>query len=229
MLTPAMRPISRDHWPHAMTSFSQATKPSAVSTPRDAPSSTRIDRDRRVLADRHAGGPRAARQRLHDVARARLAVGRQERRADHVVDRHQRKELLRLLRREQVHLEPEAARGRRLPLHLGPALGVAGEPQAAVPLPAGGEAGLGLEPVVERDRIAEELRDVGVGAELTDEAGRVPGRPGGELGALQQQHVAPAHLAEMIGDRAADDAAADDHDLRRGGQAHARLIALKAA
>ena len=37
------------------------------------------------------------------------------------------------------------------------------------------EAGLPLEPVVERDGIAEELGDVGAGAELADEAGGVPG------------------------------------------------------
>ena len=94
---------------------------------------------------------------------------------------HQRPELLRLLRREQLHLEAEGARGRRLPLHLGPALGVAGQTQAAVPLPAGREARLRLEPVVERDRVAEELGDVGIGAELPDQPRRVPGRAGRSL------------------------------------------------
>ena len=117
------------------------------------------------------------------------------------------------LGRQQLHLEAEALGRRRLALDLGPALGVAGEPQAAIALPAGGEPGLGLEPVVERDRIAEQLGDVGVGAKLADEAGGMPGRAGGELAALEQQDLADAHLGEMIGGRAADDAAADDDDL----------------
>ena len=49
--------------------------------------------------------------------------------------------------------------------------------------------------------------------------------PRGQLAALEQQHVGEAHLAQMIGDRAADDAAADDDDL--GGRrqvAHARSM-----
>ena len=41
---------------------------------------------------------------------------------------------------------------------------------------------------------------------------------------LEEQHVAPAHRAEVIGGRAADDAAADDHHARRSRQvAHASL------
>src|SRR5262249_48376607 len=36
--------------------------------------------------------------------------------------------------------------------------------------------------------------------------------------ALEQQHVLPAELGQVIGDRAADDAAADDDDLCVGGE-----------
>ena len=81
------------------------------------------------------------------------------------------------------------------------------------------------EPVIEVDRVAEELGDVGAGAQLTDEAGGVPGRAACQLPALEKEHVAEPHLAEMIGDRAADDAAADDDDLRGRRQlAHARSM-----
>ena len=50
-----------------------------------------------------------------------------------------------------------------------------------------------------------------------DQPGGVPGRAAGELLALQQQHVGDAELGQVIGDRAADDAAADDDDVGAGG------------
>jgi hypothetical protein len=40
----------------------------------------------------------------------------------------------------------------------------------------------------------------------------MPGRAAGELLALKQQDVGPAEPGEVIGDRAAGDAAADDDD-----------------
>jgi hypothetical protein len=46
----------------------------------------------------------------------------------------------------------------------------------------------------------------------------MPGGTGGELLALEQQHVLPAELGQVIGERAADDAAADDDDLGVGGE-----------
>ena len=91
--------------------------------------------DRHALSDRDAFHPRALGQRGRDVGRRGLSVGRQEGRADDVVDLHQRPEVLRLLRRQQLHFKAEGARRRRLPLHLGPPLGVAGQAQAAVALP----------------------------------------------------------------------------------------------
>ncbi len=168
-----------------------------------------------VLADGDAAGAGAAGEGLDDVGRRGLAVGRQVGRADHVVDRHQRPERLRLGGGEELHLEAERAGGGGLAAHLGPALRGAGEAQAAVHLPAGGEAGLRLQPVVEGDRIAEQPRHVGAGAELADEAGGVPGGARRQLVALEQDHVGHAHRAEVVGGGAADDAAADDDDLRR--------------
>src|SRR4029077_4304870 len=120
--------------------------------------------------------------------------------------------------------------GGRLALDLGPAVLIAGKPQAAVPLPACGEAGLLLERVVKRDRVAEQLGDVCARAQLSDEAGGVPGRAASELPALEQKHVGDAHFAEMIGHGAADDAAADNDDLGgRRQRAHARSIASQVA
>ena len=97
-------------------------------------------------------GAGAAGERLDEVGGGGLAVGGQEGGADDVVDLHDRPEGLGLLRGEELHLEAEGAGGGGLALHLGPAVGGAGEAEAAVHLPAGGEAGLGFQAVVEARR-----------------------------------------------------------------------------
>ncbi len=171
-----------------------------------------------ILEDGCSGHPRATRQRLGDVGGIGLAVGRQIGGTNEVVDLHQRPERLRFRRRQQLHVEAEGLGGGGLPLDLGPAFLVAGEPQAAIHLPAGGEPRLRLEPLVEIDGIAEQLGDVGVRAQLADKACRMKGRARRELPALQQHRVGPAELGQMIGRGAADDAAADDDRLRCPGQ-----------
>jgi hypothetical protein len=124
-----------------------------------------------------------------------------------------------------MHFEPEGRGGGRLPLHLGPALGIAGEPQASIALPPGGQAGVLLEPVIEFDGVAKELRDVGTRAQLSDKPGGVPSRAAGQLSLLEQEDVGETPLAQVLGDRTADDAAADDDDFRGRRQlAHARSI-----
>jgi hypothetical protein len=171
-----------------------------------------------VLDDPHALLPCAARQGLGDVRGIGLAVGWQERRADQIRRVHQRPKPFRFARVEQMHLEAEATCGRRLALELDHPVVAAGEPEPAVHLPAGRLAGLRLQAVVEFDAVREEPSDVGVGPQLADEAGGVEGRAAGQLLSFEEQHVAPAEPGEMIGDRAADDAAADDHRARMGGQ-----------
>ena len=49
-------------------------------------------------------------------------------------------------------------------------------------------------------------------ADLRDQAGRVPGRAVREPRPLHDDHVGDPELREVVGDRGADDAAADDHD-----------------
>ena len=79
--------------------------------------------------------------------------------------------------------------------------------------------GLGLEPGVEVARVLAHLgRGLGGRAEGDHQPGRVPGGARGEPVALEQHHVLPAHVGQVVGDRAADDAAADDDDARALGQ-----------
>ncbi len=62
-------------------------------------------------------------------------------------------------------------------------------------------------------------------AQLADEAGGVERRAAGQLVAVEQHDVALAELREVVGDRGAADAAADDHDARAVGQLAGRTIA----
>ena len=82
---------------------------------------------------------------------------------------------------------------------------------------AGGDAGFFLQPDIEFGGVFREARQVLAGPQLADQARGVPGRAAGQLPALQQDDVFPAYLGEMIGDRAARDAAADNDGPRPGG------------
>ncbi len=92
---------------------------------------------------------------------------------------------------------------------------VARQPQAAVHLPSGGLSGLVLQPLVEVDRVAEQLGDVGAAAQLADETGSVERGARRELVPLDEHRVGPSQLGQVIGRRAPDDAAADDHGPSR--------------
>jgi len=84
--------------------------------------------------------------------------------------------------------------------------------QPAVHLPAGGEAGFLLQGPVEFDRVSQQLGDVGIGAQLADQARGVKGGTRGEPVLFQQHDFADAHLRQMPGGRTADDAATHDDD-----------------
>jgi hypothetical protein len=100
--------------------------------------------------------------------------------ADKVVHLHQRPHLFHLGGGEQVHLHAEALGRRGQAPELGPAVGVGGKPEAAGHLPAGLQAGLGFQLLVEIDGVFQHLRDRGRRAQLADEACGMPGRARGE-------------------------------------------------
>ena len=70
-------------------------------------------------------------------------------------------------------------------------------------------AGELLELAIEPDGVALEGRHVGVRVQGVEAAGGVPGRAGGELGALDEHHVAPAEPGEVVEHAAPDHPAAD--------------------
>ena len=111
-------------------------------------------------------------------------------------------------------LQAEAARHGRQALPLLEPLRGRRQGQGAVLPEAGRLAGLGLQA---GEQLAGVLRQPGkvVGrAELPHQAGGVPGGAAGKTLALQQHHVRPARFRQVIGDAAADGAAAYNHDLR---------------
>ena len=114
-----------------------------------------------------------------------------------------------------VHAGEIAAAGVRRPEKIQP-LRRAGEHQAADQMDAAGLAGDRLDLLVQPDGVVLQLGDVGVAVEGVHAAGGVPGRPRGQLVALQQHDVAPAGLGQVVEHAAADDAAADDDDLGMG-------------
>ena len=83
-------------------------------------------------------------------------------------------------------------------------------------LQAAGLAGNPFKLIVEADRVALQLGHVRIAVQRVESPRRMPCRAGGENVALNEHHVFPTGLGEMVEDRAADDAAADDHNTRLG-------------
>ena len=168
--------------------------------------------------------PRAFGKRHGDVGGIALAVERQVDGADHVRNIQMRIHLLDFARRNLTNVDIEGARQRCLPVDLVLALLGQRHGDRAHLAHAGGDVGLGFQLHIEVGRVFRQPRHVLRAAQLADQAGRVPGGAGGELLALQQHDVGPAELGQMIGDRAAGNAAADDDGAGLCGErAHAAL------
>ena len=127
--------------------------------------------------------------------------------------------------RDLVHVDAAQPVERGDPAVLLEPVRVAGDLDEPDRLEPGGQAGLGLEPGVQ---VAGVLAHLGRGlrrrAERHHQPGRVPGGAGGEPVALEQHDVL-AQVGQVVGDRGADDAAADHDDagaLREDGLGHGR-------
>ena len=79
---------------------------------------------------------------------------------------------------------------------------------------ARGLPGFRLQPLVEIGAVLGEPGEILSGAQLAHQPGGVPGGAARDLAPLQEQHVAPAELRQMVGDAAAGDATTDDHNPR---------------
>ena len=73
---------------------------------------------------------------------------------------------------------------------------------------------IALDLLVQLDGVLLELRDIRVAVHRVHAARGVPGRAGGQFRPLDQEHVLPAGLGQVIQDAGADHAAADHHHSR---------------
>jgi len=87
---------------------------------------------------------------------------------------------------------------------------VPGQPDSSTPVPSRVHAGLLLDHLVQVGGVPVDLGHVEVADEVGDQAGRVPGGPGGELVLLDQDRVGPAFVGEEVEEADAHGAAADD-------------------
>ena len=177
-------------------------------------------RDRHVLKDARAGRAGALGQRVGDVYRVGITVGRNVDAAEQIPGMQQGYPLLDGRGRDHLHVQPEYLRHRRAALQLLEPLLIGGNGEGPAAPVAGRLAGFRLQAPVERARVARQLGHVDGRAQLPDQSRRVPGGARGELPAFQQRHVGDPVSRQVIGDRAADHAAADhDHagTARQGG------------
>ena len=121
-----------------------------------------------------------------------------------------------LLRPHNLGIEPHVAVLGALRLEEVEAVRVRCEGEPAHVVEPARLAGELLQLAVEPDGVALERRHVGVGVQGVEAARGVPGRAGGELGALDKHRVAPAEPGEVIEHAAPDHPAADHRHPHMG-------------
>ena len=182
------------------------------------PISAREPHDRgygRMAIDLAASLARAARQRLGEVRRLDIAILWVLDCAYDPINVAKRPDILDVLRGEEPHLDPADRRGdsRVIAIFVHPISGARKSDIGNLAQPDI-EASLLLERLVEGDGIFVDLADGVAEIEQRQQAGRMPGRAGGELLALDEHAIRPAFLDEMIKGRNSDHASAD-HDRPR--------------
>ena len=169
-------------------------------------------RDLGLLDDFRAEHARALGHGVGNVGRIALAVFLDPDCSLHVADLEMRVALLSFLRRNLPDLDAAGAAHGGGAQQLFLAVFRQRHGNRAELAHAGGDTRLFFQPAVEVGGVFRQPGHVGAGAQLADQAGRMPGGAAGELLAFEQQYVGPAELGQVIGDRAAGDAAADDDD-----------------
>ena len=178
--------------------------------PADA-SAVDVDPDHpRVRADLGPAPARALRQRERQVARIEMPVRGDERRALNAGRIEEGEPLEGLLRGDHLERQAEGVRPALLPAELLHPLVGRRQSERADLVPAGVDARLGRQAPVELGAVHHHPRERDARAQLPHEPRRVERRARRQLAAVEQQHVLPAELGQVVGDARAGDAAADD-------------------
>ena len=173
------------------------------------------------LGARH---PRRAGVGVGGARGVEMAVERVVEAAQDAVEVGDRRELRDLLGRHHAGVEAHVLVLGALGAQQVEPVGVGRQRHAADVVEPAGLAGDLLQLAVEADGVALERRHVGVAVQRVEAPRGVPGRARGQLRALQQHHVGPAELGEMVEHRASDDAAADHGDASGGSHGVPALV-----
>ena len=175
-------------------------------------------RDLGLLVDLGAAGARPFAQRHGQIGRRDVAVVGVIERADEVrrvaavAELDQRPELLHFLGRDDLEGHADGVGGAAVLLILVHAVAAGREAQIPGDVEAHVLSGFCRQALVEIDGVLVQLPDRVAHIEQRQEARRVPGGSGGELRALEQHHVRPAFVRQVIERADAYHAATDHHD-----------------
>ena len=125
-------------------------------------------------------------------------------------------ELVDLFRPEDLGIQPHIAVLGALGLELVEPRLIVGQRDAADMVQPAGHAGDRLQFLIKADGIALQRRHVGVAVQGVEPARRVPGGAGGQLRPFDQHHIGPAQFGQVVKNRTADDATADDQNAGMG-------------
>ena len=202
--------------------------PRVVATPATRPLQHAHRSRRRALEDAHAAHPGALGERHRDVDRVHASVIGDVEAGEQTRGVGDREALTDLGRADLVHVEPAHPVERGDPPVLLEASFVGGRLDEADGLEAGRESRLRLELAVELTGVeTHRHRRLGERAEARHQARGVPRRAGRQAVPLQQHDIGPAGLGQVIGDRAPDHAAADDHHSGTGRKTRQRSRSLR--
>ena len=225
-MTPTWSPSALAHWPAQLTTTSASMSPASVRTPvtrrpRDVSVvSTPSTRTRSCTRTPWLRAPFASAS-VRSVGLARPSCGSQiaPSRSSIAMTGHLS---CAWLRRQHLAVQVEGRGGRDgTPQRDHPLLGP-GHDQAAALAVSRRQPGLGLQPGVQLGGVLHQPGAALAGPQQPDQAGGVPGGAARQRALLEQHHVGPAELGQVVRRGAADHAAADDDDLRawRGGAVH---------
>ena len=172
----------------------------------------------RDLPDANAGpDPRTAalgplRERHREPGRVQVPVRRHELRAEHVRDVDQGEPLVRLLRGDDLDGQAEALRPAGLAGERLEPVGRRREMERPDLVPPEVDPGLAFERGVQLDPVHHHPGVADRVPQLRDQTRRMEGGSARELGAVDEQHVVPPHLRQVVRDARTRDTPADDHD-----------------